>query len=124
MIKNQLTEIIALQAQTKELVNQNVVLQKEKSSLESAARLIELVVIFYYVLKSWDSLWIAKNTSHLPAAVEFLVVAMFSVSMVTMAHNLGALRAGHKNKRLKLSLSIAALVIAFVLMIVLPLVYK
>ncbi len=53
MIKNQLTEIIALQAQTKELVNQNVVLQKEKSSLESAARLIELVVIFYYVLKSW-----------------------------------------------------------------------
>jgi len=81
---------LALQEQTRELLNQNVVLQDERMSLQVAAQVVELVVVFYYTLKSWEAVAVAGTVDTLPSLVKFGVVATFSASVVVLTHFIGS----------------------------------
>lgn len=83
------SQSLALQEQTRELLDQNVILQDERISLQVAAQVIELVVIFYYTLKSWEAVAVTGEVEALPPVVKFGVVAVFSTSMVVLTHFIG-----------------------------------
>lgn len=79
-------EAMALQTQTKELLNQNVKIQNELLSLQLAAGVIEFVLIFYYSLKSWDGILTYKLTDLIHPLVKLGTVSTFSLSLVVFTH--------------------------------------
>ncbi len=119
------SEALELQTQTKELLNQNMLLQQEKFTLQTAAGLIELVLIFYYVLKSWEAVAPVESVHNLPSLAKLAVVAMFSVGVVNLTHDLASWRISHHKKNwLKFSLSLIMVLVSFSLMFALPIIYK
>lgn len=89
---------LALQEKTKELLDQNIVLQDQIISLQVAAQVVELVIVFYYTLKSWEDVAAAGAVTALPSLVKFGVVATFSASVVALTHYIGT---GLHERRLK-----------------------
>jgi hypothetical protein len=100
---------LALQEQTRQLLDQNVKMQDEHMSLSMAAHVVELVVVFYYTLKSWESIAVAKSVEVLPPIVKFSVVGMFAVSVVFLTHAIGA--SLHERRLLKLPVTAGALLV-------------
>ena len=47
-------EEAAIQSQTRELLSRSLVVQQERLALQVAAGFVEFVLLFYYVLKSWE----------------------------------------------------------------------
>ena len=97
---------LALQEQTRELLNQNLILEDERMSLQIAAQVIELVIIFYYTLKSWEAVAAGGAVEALPSAAKFGVVATFSAAVVALTHFIGA--SLHKRRFLVKSIAITA----------------
>lgn len=69
---------------------QALALQDEIISLQMAAQVVELVVVFYYTLKSWEAVAVTGTVEELPSLVKFGVVATFSASVVALTHYIGA----------------------------------
>jgi hypothetical protein len=100
---------LALQEETRQLLDQNVRMQDEHMSLSMAAHVVELVVVFYYTLKSWESIAVAKTVESLPPLVKFSVVGIFAVSVVFLTHAIGA--SLHERRLLKLPVTAGALLV-------------
>lgn len=79
-------ETMALQVQTKELLDQNIEVQHELVALQVAAGVVEFVLIFYYSIKSWESIIPDHATDYLNPFIKILIVGGFSGSVVTLTH--------------------------------------
>lgn len=108
------------QEQTRELLNQNVTIQEERVSLQIAAEVIELVVIFYYALKSWEAVAPSEAVHALPPFTKFSVVALFSGAVVALAHYIGASLHRRKIKVIPIALAALFLVASIAAMAILP----
>lgn len=118
-------EALQLQNQTKELLNQNITLQQEVFSLQSAAELVELVVVFYYALKSWEGVAPEKLVAELPSLLKFFPVTLFSLAVVGATHYIAEMRYHrHPKTIIKLTLMVILVIIALLFMIFLPITYK
>lgn len=118
-------EALELQNQTKELLNQNITLQQEVFSLQSAAELVELVVVFYYAFKSWEGVAPEKLVAELPPLLKFFPVTLFSLAVVGTTHYIAEMRYHRHTKTIiKLTLSVILVIIAILFMVLLPLAYK
>jgi len=111
------SEGMALQKQTKEFLKQN-------TALQVAVSVIEVVFIFYYTINAWKEVAFPYKVEELSAWIKFGVVGFFSLAMTYMTHQV-ALNLEHDRRiSAKLILSVAAVALAMVLMIVLPLLIK
>lgn len=88
-------ELIELQKSTEEL-------QKKAVSFQSAAVLIELVVVFAYTLHSWEILAGGHEAFHPIARIAFPTAIAFAVLLVLSAHEVAHwVKDGHFAKRAK-----------------------
>lgn len=108
-------ETMAMQKQTKELLDQNVNVQKELVALQVAAGTVEFVLVFYYVLHSWGGVITEHAFDKINAAAKIIPVALFSASVVAMGHFV-AEAIKHKKIDIKLLASIAAAVLSLAAM--------
>jgi hypothetical protein len=100
-------------------------LQQEVFSLQSAAELVELVVVFYYALKSWEGVAPEKLVAELPPLLKFFPVTLFSLAVVGATHYIAEMRYHrHPKTVIKLTLTIILVIIAVLFMVFLPLAYK
>lgn len=79
-------EEMALQTQTKELLDQNVHVQNELLALQLATGVIEFVLVFYYTLKSWEGLLPEKLTYIIHPLIKLGTVSAFALSLVMFTH--------------------------------------
>jgi hypothetical protein len=68
-------EEAAIQGQTKELLSRSLLLQQERLALQVAAGFVEFVLVFYYVLKSWEGIVGQELVEHIAPVIRLLVVA-------------------------------------------------
>jgi hypothetical protein len=111
---------LVLQEQTRELLNQNVILEDERASVQAAASVVELVVLFYYALGSWKVVMPHTAVEELPSLVKFGVVGLFSISMVTLTHYVGASLHKKKIKWVPILISLSLALVSLVAMGLLP----
>lgn len=71
-------EDAAIQAQTRELLHRSLMLQQERMALRLAATFVEFVLVFYYVLKSWEGVVGTEAFEQIPSFLRMLVVFMIS----------------------------------------------
>lgn len=89
-------ELIGLQKSTEEL-------QKKAGSFQSAAVLIELVVVFTYTLHSWEIIVGAEGFHHISGWFSFLAPLGFAVLLVLSAHEVAhRIKEGHFARRARL----------------------
>ncbi len=81
---------LALQEQTRELLDQNLILQDQRASLQAAASVVELVVIFYYSLVAWKTVAVYGTVDLLSPLAKFSVIGVFSAAVVILTHYVGA----------------------------------
>ena len=117
-------EEVAIQEQSKQLLSRSLVLQRERLSLQVAAGFVEFVLVFYYVLKSWEGVAGTATIEHITPLVIALVVGSFSVAAAVGTHFLA--QALHKKswKGIGLWLSIAVLVSSTAAMVILTVTNK
>lgn len=58
-------EEAVIQEQTRELLSRSLLLQKERMALQVATGFVEFVLVFYYVLKSWEGIAGAEIVEHI-----------------------------------------------------------
>lgn len=71
-------EDAAIQSQTRELLHRSLTLQQERLALRVAATFVEFVLVFYYVLKSWEGVVGTESFEQIPSFLRMLVVLMIS----------------------------------------------
>ncbi|MFN3384518.1 MAG: hypothetical protein ACK401_06450 [Archaeoglobaceae archaeon] len=91
---------------------------KKTSAITAAAVVIEFVAVAYYSLKIWESYLPVEK---LPKSLSFLLLMVFTFSVVVLTEAIGSYLKERKTKKLFLSSAILAFVLA--LMISLPLYY-
>lgn len=111
---------LALQEQTRELLDQNLILQDERASLQAAASVVELVVIFYYSLVAWKTVAVYGTVDLLSPLAKFSVIGIFSVAVVTLTHYVGASLHNRKVKWVPILVSGSFVLAALVVMALLP----
>ncbi|MFA6001266.1 MAG: hypothetical protein WC828_04035 [Thermoleophilia bacterium] len=79
-------EEAAIQEQSKQLLSRSLVLQNERLSLQVAAGFVEFVLVFYYVLKSWEGVVGASPVEHTAPLLLFFVVGAFSSAAAVGTH--------------------------------------
>lgn len=89
-------EEAAIQQQSKELLSSSLVLQEERLALQVAAGFIEFVLIFYYVMKSWEGIAGVELVEHISALIRLAVIGGFSGSAALGTHFL-ALAIQHRS---------------------------
>ncbi|MDO8736534.1 MAG: hypothetical protein Q7K29_05560 [Thermoleophilia bacterium] len=109
-------EEAAIQKQSKEILSSSLVLQEERLALQVAAGFIEFVLIFYYVLKSWEGIAGVEPVEHISPLLRLLVIGSFSASAAVGTHFL-AMAIQHRSvKSVGLWISAGILVLAFIAM--------
>lgn len=107
-------EEAAIQGQTKELLSRSLLLQQERLALQVAAGFVEFVLVFYYVLKSWEGIAGQSQVEHIPPLVRLVVIGSMAASAAVGTHFLA--RSLHqrswKNPGLLVSVAILALSLA------------
>lgn len=114
------SQSLQLQKQTRELLNQNVILQDERASLQSAASVVELVVVFYYTLVSWKTVAPHNTVENLSSAIKFGVVATFAFSVVLLTHYVAASIHKKRIKRVPVLATGALVMVSLAAMALLP----
>ncbi len=112
-------EEAAIQQQSKEILSRSLVLQKERLALQVAAGFIEFVLIFYYVLKSWEGIAGIEPVEHISPLLRLLVIGGFSGSAAIGTHFLAQVLQGQSWKNWGLWLSVSALSISLAGMVIL-----
>lgn len=112
-------EEAAIQEQTKELLSRSLVLQKERLALQVAAGFVEFVLVFYYVLKSWEGIAGMEAVEHIPPVVRLAVVGSISAAAALGTHFLAQMLSSHSLRNRGLWLSVAVLVLSFTAMVIL-----
>ncbi|MFA5809837.1 MAG: hypothetical protein WC935_05825 [Thermoleophilia bacterium] len=102
-------EEAAIQEQSKQLLSRSLVLQKERLSLQVAAGFVEFVLVFYYVLKSWEGVVGVTPVEHTPPLLLFFVVGAFSSSAAVGTHFFA--QALHRQTWKSLGLWISAMIL-------------
>ncbi|HLC20734.1 MAG TPA: hypothetical protein VJM10_01330, partial [Candidatus Methylomirabilis sp.] len=101
------SEVMAVQSQTKELLSQNLLLQRERSALQLGAQVVEFVVVLYYGLQIWRSV---ASLEGVPPLLELGLGVVFSGSAVGLTHFIASALTKHNRSRAGLFISIACLV--------------
>lgn len=109
-------EEAAIQQQSKEILSSSLVLQEERLALQVAAGFIEFVLIFYYVLKSWEGIAGVELVEHISPAIRLLVIGSFSASAAVGTHFLAQAIQRRSLKSIGLWVSAAILVLALIAM--------
>ncbi|MHB9112246.1 MAG: hypothetical protein ACYC4D_06425 [Thermoleophilia bacterium] len=109
-------EEAAIQRQSKELLSSSLVLQEERLALQVAAGFIEFVLVFYYVLKSWEGIAGSEPVEHISPAIRLLVIGSFSAAAAVGTHFLALAIQRRSVKSIGLWVSAAILVLAFIAM--------
>lgn len=109
-------EEAAIQKQSKEILSSSLVLQEERLALQVAAGFIEFVLVFYYVLKSWEGIAGVEPFEHIPPAIRLLVIGSFSASAAVGTHFLALAIQRRSIKSVGLWVSAAILVLALIAM--------
>lgn len=112
-------EEAAIQEQSKQLLSRSLVLQKERLSLQVAAGFVEFVLVFYYVLKSWEGVVGATPVEHTPPLLLFFVVGAFSSAAAVGTHFLAQALHRQTWKSLGLWISAMVLVLSLTAMVIL-----
>lgn len=115
-------EEAAVQAQTKELLSHSLVLQKERMALQVAAGFVEFVLVFYYVLKSWEGIAGLETVEHISPVNRMAVVGCFAVSAAVGTHFLAQSLSSRSWRNPGLWISVAVLVLSFTAMVILTVV--
>lgn len=76
----------AIRQQTKELLKQSLMLQEEGLALQVAAGLIEFVLVFYYVLKSWETILSLEAFEHIAPILRMLPVLGIAAGATAGTH--------------------------------------
>ncbi len=111
-------EEAAIQNQTKELLSRSLLVQQERLALQVAAGFVEFVLVFYYVLKSWEGIAGQNTVDSIPAALRLLIIGGISAGAAAGTHFLA--RALHRRsmKNPGLWISAAVLLLALAAMII------
>lgn len=109
----------AIQEQTRQLLSRSVVLQKERLVLQVAAGFVEFVLVFYYVLKSWEGVVGTVPVEQIAPIMRLIVVGGFSASAAVGTHFLAQTMQSRSYRSLGLWISIACLVLSFAAMVIL-----
>ncbi|MHB1361353.1 MAG: hypothetical protein ACYCW5_01985 [Thermoleophilia bacterium] len=117
-------EEAVIQQQSQEILSRSLVLQKERLALQVAAGFIEFVLIFYYVLKSWEGIAGAGTFDHISRLVRFIVVGGFSASAAMGTHYLAQVLQRDSLKSRGLWISVAVLVLSAAAMVMLTVAYE
>jgi len=117
-------EEAAIQQQSQEILSRSLVLQKERLALQVAAGFIEFVLVFYYVLKSWEGIADAAVVEEIPPLQRLLVVGGFSAAAAVGTHFLAQTLQTRSWKSIGLWISIAVLVLSLAGMVMLTVVHE
>lgn len=117
-------EEAAIQQQSREILSHSLVLQKERLALQVAAGFIEFVLVFYYVLKSWEGVAGIDPVEHISPLLRLLVIGGFSAAASVGTHFLARALQHQSWKGKGLWFSVAALVLALAAMVMLTIAYE
>lgn len=106
-------EEMVIQEQTKEILKQN-------TALQVAAQGIELVLVFYYTIKSWEAVAVPYKVEDLSPWLKFGIVGFFSVMMVVLTHQVAKSIERRQLFHYGLVLSLLGVLAALVAMIFTP----
>jgi len=109
-------EEAAIQKQSKEILSSSLVLQEERLALQVAAGCIEFVLIFYYVLKSWEGIAGVDPVEHISPLVRLLVIGSFSAAAAVGTHFLAIAIQRRSVKSVGLWVSAGILLLSFLAM--------
>ncbi|MEW6020095.1 MAG: hypothetical protein AB1760_18715 [Pseudomonadota bacterium] len=112
-------EEAAIQTQMKQLLTSSLLLQKERVALQVAAGFVEFVLVFYYVLKSWEGVAGLEPVEHLSPWVRLVTVGSFSAAAALGTHFLAQTLQSGKWSNRWLWLSVAVLILSFTAMVLL-----
>lgn len=112
-------EEAAIQDQTRQLLSRSLVLQKERLALQVAAGFVEFVLVFYYVIKSWEAVVGIEPVEHIAPVLRLIVVGGFSASAAVGTHFLAQTMQSRSYRNPGLWISIACLVLSFAAMVIL-----
>lgn len=112
-------EEAAIQGQTRELLSRSLVLQQERLSLQVAAGFVEFVLLFYYLLKSWEGIAGMEVFEHIPSLYRMLVIGALSASAALGTHFLAQTLSHRTLKNKGLWISTASLVLSFIAAVIL-----
>lgn len=79
-------EDAAIQSQTKELLLRSLTLQQERMALRVAATFVEFVLVFYYILKSWEGIVGVATFERIPSSLRLAVVAAIAGGTAAGTH--------------------------------------
>ncbi|MCL4474117.1 MAG: hypothetical protein M1455_09310 [Actinobacteria bacterium] len=117
-------EEAVIQQQSQEILSRSLVLQKERLALQVAAGFIEFVLVFYYVLKSWEGIAGTETFDHVSRLARFIVVGAFSGSAAIGTHYLAQVLQRDSLKSRGLWFSVAVLVLSAGAMVMLTVAYE
>ncbi|MHB8858495.1 MAG: hypothetical protein ACYC6Z_03285 [Thermoleophilia bacterium] len=117
-------EEAVIQQQSQEILSRSLVLQKERLALQVAAGFIEFVLVFYYVLKSWEGIAGTETFDHVSRLARFVVVGAFSGSAAIGTHYLAQVLQRDSLKSRGLWFSVAVLVLSAGAMVMLTVAYE
>ena len=117
-------EEAAIQQQSQEILSRSLVLQKERLALQVAAGFIEFVLVYYYVLKSWEDIAGAEAFDRISVPLRALVVGAFSGSVAVGTHYLAQVLQRESWKSRGFWISAAVLVLSAAFMVMLTVVYE
>ncbi len=115
-------EEAVIQEQTKELLSRSLLVQQERLSLQVAAGLVEFVLIFYYVLKSWEGIAGQAVVDRAPAIIRLLAIGGMSAGAAIGTHFLAQALYNRSWKSAGLWISAVVLAASIAAMLVLTLV--
>lgn len=112
-------EEAAIQQQSQEILSHSLVLQKERLALQVAAGFVEFVLVFYYVLKSWEGVVGQEIVEHISPLGRLIVTGGFSAAAALGTHFLAQALQHQTWKNRGLWLSILLLLLSLAAMIIL-----
>ena len=107
-------EEAAIQTQTRELLSRSLVVQQERLALQVAAGFVEFVLLFYYVLKSWEGVVGQQTIDQIQPLIRMITVGLMSLGATAGTHFLaGALhRRSWRNPGLWVSAAVMVMTLA------------
>ncbi len=117
-------EEAAIQRQSQEILSSSLVLQQERLALQVAAGFVEFVLVFYYVLKSWEGIVGTDLVEHMAPLLRLVVVGSFSGAAAVGTHFLALTLQNQTWKSKGLWLSVATLVLSLAAMVMLSIAYQ
>ena len=117
-------EEAAIQEQSREILSRSLVLQKERLALQVAAGFIEFVLVFYYVLKSWEGIAGAGTVEQISPLLRLLVVGGFSMSASIGTHFLAQVLQHRSWRSPGFWISLSCLVLSLAAMVILTIAYE